>query len=223
MSPWKLYVQVILGAACVIVGCEWLPQFVRPERALPWVGLLLIVFGLGLGLRTTYVARKGAVLLGSILLLGGALWAKNLPLYFDASRGSGTGPPLRFFVPPAVLILSGVGFSVVLRHLLSHQVASGATEQPVARTPSAAAHAAPKGATPAKSRRSRRGPMSLPLRRLLLVACSAVLAVLVGRFTGIDDAAHRSSIIIVVLVLGCLATGLISESTLTKLMPWKKE
>ena len=218
MSSLKLYFQLLVSAVLIVWGCEYLSRLAhRPELAISWIGPVMIVGGAAIGARAAYVGRKGASVLGFVLLLFAAVWAWNLHYYWDPARFSrGSGPPSSFFLAPAVLIFLGTLFVAFFRYLYPGQAIS---KHSVGK-PSAAGEIGPIEAHLLSLKKTGAGT---PWYRLFLLACSAGLALLAGHLTGIEDAEQRARVIILVLILGCVATGLISEGTLTKLIPWKKE
>jgi hypothetical protein len=118
-----------------------------------------------------------------------------------------------------VLIVVGVFFVAFSRYLYPvtelSKPASGeksALGDKIAATPE-----------PAQLQAAPRAAIVTPWYRLFLLTCSAGVALLAGRLAGIADSGARAQVVIFVLVLGCLATGLISEQTLTKIVPWKKD
>lgn len=271
MARLKLNLQILVGGGLVIWGAEFLPRIAsRPGAAASWIGPALILAGTAIGARAAYAHRKGAPLMGVILLIGASLWAWNLQFYFDPDRvPGGGGPPPGLYLAPATLIALGVFFLVFFRYLYPEPPAReepvhpgapyggapepgtgsapesparkgsggeeapagpsgveedrGADEPPAPRTPALEAEARAPGPAaaddgPTGSRAGREG--AGPWYRLALLAAVAVLALVVARASGLEDPG-RSQVTILVLVLGSLATGLISEDTLVKLLPWR--
>lgn len=212
MPSWQLYPLLTGSAGLIIWGCEYISQILRrPELAVSWLGVVLLVVGTLLGMWTCYVARRGAVFLGVLLLAGAGAWAWNARPYFDPERvPGGVGPPLSSYVAVTVLILLGVLFAAFFRYLYPRDRSTRA------RLPKAE----PRGGEPEipPTARSR----GTPWYRLGLLVAAAAVAIAVGRVSGIEDPG-RTQLTIIVLVLGCLATGLISEETLVKLVPGRKE
>jgi hypothetical protein len=213
----QLYIPIIAAAILIIWGTEYLPGFVYHPQLSSSIGPLMILSGAALGSLVAYTRRKGAALLGSMLLIFAAVWVWNLHYYFDPSRvPNGSGPPPNFYASPATLIILGIFFTVFFRYLYPTGTLAG--KVPTKPSPLDRAHieSPPEPAPTAITREK------TPLYRLALLACSAGLAVFAGRLAGINEPAERAQIIISILVFGCLATGLISEETLVKIIPWKK-
>jgi hypothetical protein len=183
----------------------------------------MIFGGAAVGARAAYVRRKGASVLGSVLLVFAAYSAWGLHYYWISTpEHRGSAPPFGAFLPSAILIVLGVFFTAFFRYLYP----DASVSNPPSDEPSvlgAKINGAPATPIPAPLPSVSRHATVTPWYRLFLLACAVGVALLAGRLAGIEDAVPRAQVVIFVLVLGCLATGLISEKTLTKIMPWKNE
>jgi hypothetical protein len=217
MRSWKLYVQLVVAAATILWGSNYLGRLTyRPELLISWLSVALILIGVALGAWAAYSARRGAGVLGAVLLLFSIYWIWNIHYLYDPRRAPPGDVPINMYLGPGVLIALGVFFCVFFRYL--YALPGQSTE----RLAPAAAPGRPTGSSGAAAPATHvHRTLLTPWYRLLLLGCSAGLALLVATFAGVSDSAHRTEIIISVLVLGCLATGLISEETLTKIVPWK--
>jgi hypothetical protein len=204
------YLKLIVSIGLIVWGCEFLTGLVnRPDVLSNWLGPVMIVAGTVLGIYLCYIHRRGASFVGVVLLLFVGLYAWNLSYWYDPTRvPDGMGPPGAFFVAPAVLTLLGVFFLVFFRYLYS------VDERPTEKATPAAPSLPPENQQPTIR--------SAPWHRLLLLVCAVAVALIAGSLSGVEEAVPRTQIILTVLVLGCLAAGLITEKTLIKIIPWKK-
>ncbi len=183
----------------------------------------MIVGGTAISAREVYVARKGGAIVGVLLLAVAALWARNLHYYWVATyNNAAPGAPFRLLVSPVVLIVLGVFFAAFFRYLYPLTEFSKPTSRE-ASAPSDKILGEPVTPEPAQLQSAPRSAIVTPWYRLFLLTCSVGVALLAGYLAGIADSVARAQVVIFVLVLGCLATGLISEQTLTKIIPWKKD
>lgn len=210
------YLKLIVSLVLIVWGCEFLTALMnRPDLLRNWLGPVMIISGSAYAGYICYQQRKGAPFVGITLLFFVGVYAWNLSVWYDPSRvPEATGPPADFLVAPAVLLLLGIFFSVFFRYLYpkEKQVTAEETKKSVPGTE----HPSPKE------------PQALDLQstswyRLLLLMVAVALAIGAGYLSGVEDSAQRTQIILTVLVLGSVATGLITEKTLIKIISsWKK-
>jgi hypothetical protein len=229
MKHLNLLVQVLVGDALIIWGCEYLPRLVsRPESAQNWIGALMIIAGFLLAARICYIQGRGGVLAGIPLLMFASIWVWNMHYYFDPARGPGKGPSLSFYPSPIVLILTGVFFSVFFRYLYRDRESQPETQASKPLRPAIEASAGPSQESATVGASGKRKSASVrqrpsPWYRLGFLAVSALLGVGVGVLPGVRESERRIEVILTVMILGCVATGLISEKTLVKILPWKSK
>lgn len=216
MNSFKLYLQLIVAVVFVAWGSDLLPRAIsRPQLASSWLGILMMLGGSVLAARACYLARRGALFVGIVFLAFAALWAWNLHYWFDTSRNPAGSAPIVLLIPPVVLILLGIIFAVFFRYVYPVEVAA-------AEYPAQPPENAPRDSGITRRRKFRARSVT-PWYRLLFLACSTALALVCVRLAGVSESSDRTQIVILVVVLGSVATGLISEETLTKILPWHKE
>jgi len=217
MKKLNFVVQALVGVGLIVWGCEFLPGVItKPQILHNWAGVVLILAGILIAARICYVERSGGLLVGIPLLGFASLWAWNLHYYFDASRvKGGKGPPASFYASPTLLILLGVVFAVFFRYLYP-------TKPPMAVPGVVDTGTAAKPAT--KGLRAEPGSdQRRPWHRLAMVAASALLGIIVSTLSRVQDSEARTKVMLTVMILGCVATGIISEKTLVKIFPWKSQ
>lgn len=210
------YLKLIFSLVLIVWGCEFLTGLVnRPDLISNWLGPVMIITGSAYAGFTCYKHQKGAPFVGITLLFFVGVYAWNLSYWYDSSRISGgAGPPVAFLVAPVVLLLLGVFFSVFFRYLYPKEKQVTAKET--------------KKSVPGTEPPSPEEPQALDIQstswyRLLLLMVAVALAIGAGYLSGVEDSAQRTQIILTVLVLGSVATGLITENTLIKIISsWKK-
>lgn len=221
MRSFFFYAILTASVILIVWGAEYITILLHyPNRPAAWIGLIMMVSGTVLAGVTSYKASKGAVLVGSALLLFTGVYAWNLHYYFDPARNPLGRPPNDFYFAPGTLLILGIFFSAFFRYFYTRRTTLRAHSRP--------AHGL-TAPTPQRSRetgsKSSQQPMHgylTPLLRLTLLACSVALALLAADLLGVKDGGTKAQVFLGVLVFGCLSTGLISEETLTKIIPWKK-
>jgi hypothetical protein len=210
------YLKLIVSLSLIVWGCEFLTGLVnQPDLLRNWLGPVMIISGTAIAGFTCYKNQKGAPFVGLVLLFFVGVYAWNLSYWYDPTRVSGgTGPPADFLVAPALLLLLGVFFSVFFRYLYPK-------EKPVTAKESKESVSSTEPPTPKE-------PNTLEFQstswyRLLLLLFAVGLAIGAGYLSGVEESVQRTQIILTVLVLGSVATGLITEKTLIKIISsWKK-
>lgn len=212
-----IYLKLIISIVLIVWGCEFLTGLVnRPDILTNWLGPVMILSGTAYAGITCYQHRNGASFVGIILLFFVGVYAWNLSYWYDPSRvPEGAGPPAVFLVAPALLLLLGVFFSVFFRYLYpkEKQVTAKETEKTTSGTGS-----------PTSEEPQALDFQSTSGYRLLLLMCAVALAIGAGYLSGVEESIQRTQIILTVLVLGSVATGLITEKTLIKIISlWKSK
>lgn len=221
-----MYATLALGVGAVVWGAEFLPGLLAwPGRPLGWLGLALIVAGVLAATATAYVARRGAMAVGVAFLVVTALYAWNMHYWYDPTRVGAFRPSWDFYLAPGLMLALGVFFAVFFRYLYpatATATAPGAKAQAMPGQPRATRGTAAPASRKSGAARTSSMEIRVPLVRLALLAVSVVLALGASRLIGVDDGASRVQVFLGVLVLGCVAAGVISEETLVKIIPWKK-
>lgn len=224
MQKFVFYLK--LAAAVVLVfwgGSSLLGLVNNPEKVDFWIEPLMIVPGIALAAWTIYTARKGALLVGAAFLAITAMYAWNMQYFFDPERiPEGWTPEWDLYVEPSLFLILGIFFSVFFRYLYPKEAPIGPVPTSDVKlegqAPSVAQESIRSAEHGAKPSTARLAPVIV---RLTLLACSAGLALVPAKLLGVEGTAG-AQVFIVVFVVGCLATGLISEETLTKIIQWKK-
>ena len=204
------YLQLIISAVLILWGLESSGKvFTHPELMSSWSKFLFVIIGIIIGARACYVKGKGAIILGLTLLVFAGIYLWNMQYYFGYENITKTDILRIFGIPLAVLIIFGVFFSVFFRYLYSNENLSKAKLDN-------------EKITSTETLKNEKTESKNPWVRLILLAASAGLALLVGFLSGIEEPVGRTKIIMSVLILGCVATGLISENILSKISSWLK-
>lgn len=215
------YLQLIASVVLILWGLDGIGRLIKhPELISSWWSVILVLAGIFVGFRVCYVHRKGAVLLGITLMVFAGIYLWNMQYYFGYEHITSNDIFKIFGIPLTILIGFGVFLSVFFRYLYP----SKSTDTEVSSTEKTSKETIPVKPEITITRKtiSKKERGKNPWIRLLFLAASAGLAVLIGHLSGIEDPVERTKIIMSVLILGCVATGLISEKTLTKISSWVK-
>ncbi len=216
------YLQLIISVVFILWGLEKSGRvFIHPELISSWSWLFFVIVGGIIGARACYYEHKGEILLGIVLLFFAGVYLWNMQYYFGEPTITKSDILRSFGIPLTVLIFFGVVFSVFFRYFYP---ARNLSKKKNEKENLGKDILQPKSSKilSVESSDAKKKDFKNPWVRLILLAFSAGLALLVGNLSGVEEPAGRTKIIISVLILGCVATGLISENTLTKISSWIK-
>ena len=209
MAAPRQYMLSALGFALIASGTQYLVRIWQPGLIL--VGIALTTGGAAAVWFASIGRPKIALAVGLALLGLAGVWAWNLHFWLDPTRvPPGVPFPVEQLIAPACLIIIGCYFAVFFRYARSASI--------VSRGPAPSVPATSGAEIPPSGPSSVPVPRNTAWPRLVLLASSCALALIVAHLAGITSAAERAQIIIVVIVLGAVATGLISEDSLQKIL-----
>jgi hypothetical protein len=209
MATLKHTIQGLVGVALIVWGCEYLPRLANVTLVRSWVGPFMIGGGTLLAWRACAQVRRLAVPLGILLLGFAGLWAWNLHFWYDPARvPTGMRPGIALLASPTILILLGCAFCIFFRYWSPSNALPANTP---GTPPVSQLEPVDDGQTSVSPNRISRTTAGY---RLFLLGCSVVVAIAAAWLVGAEHVEERTRVFLIVLPLGCVATGLISEATL---------